>query len=1429
MYISNSAMNYRKFANNIQLKTKYLFISIIVTVLFACNNSDSERTVSLDTLADNQKAGAVNNAETTKANTAKANTAKASGLKYSSEQLDNTKGLSNSSVNCIFQDSQNLVWVGTWDGLNRYDGNSFKIFRPEPDNSNSLSNQVILKVGEDQAGRIWVLTMHGINRYDKKTDRFHQYYFSRDNKTPLSESQFNMALDPSKQVFCAVKDWGLGYFDGIAFKQLQHKSLPAKTVKKIEFLRKGELLVLFEDNRLYSLSVSTAVNGKKAILGVKLLSGTTRTFEVLPNQKLCTVSISGVAAIMSPRNNIIQVLPDKKVENVIGHSKEGLVLSGKSDYFIIDNNGQEILTPWSKYLKNQKITTLVEGSENVLWTGTDGDGVFKMHPLKKSFNLISKAQLPGLDGGIVRAFLKAGKNSFWLGTKGKGLFRFSSDFYLNQDTSLKYVNFNEDNSLINNSVYALSKGNDNLVFVGTDGEGITVYDLEKSGLVSWKEIAGSEKCDYFKSVYTIHQDKNGYVWLGTNGYGMIRCKIVRADGKLKITDFKRYTADAGGNKALSSNIIFSIIAENDDKLWVGTRLGGLNLFDKKKEVFTTYKNIANDPGSLSSNDILCLVRGADNKLWIGTSFGLNVMSSFSNNKAVFKNFTVKDGLPNNTIHGIVSVTESNLWVSTNFGLSNFVVDQAKFTNYSKNEGLQNNEFSDGAFYSDPESGFIFMGGIKGFNYFLPQKIKESPVVPNLFIDKISGQNQSEPYYQGLVISPDAVTYPSISLKHNQNFFDIHLAALTYTNNEKCMYSYQLKGFDKNWNNIDNRKIISFTNVPRGNYSLWIKWSNVDGVWSKPVHAVNITIKPVWWQSNIAIGSYVILTIFFILFVRSYYLKRQSLRQNLLFIKNEEELHENRLTFFTNIAHEFLTPLTLIAGPVQKIAETENLDSKNRKFVTMIQRNTSRLLFLTQQLLEFRKAEYEYLEVTVKNFDLVNLIEQIAELFDDWALDKNIDYSIDIPSQLPGWFDKDKLEKIVFNLMSNAFKYTPVNGKIHLKCRVEDEGIKRLNFTITNTGKGIPKEKLDSLFDRFFLSDMNQTSDTELFRTGIGLAFIKKLVTVLRGEILVSSIPNAETSFTILIPCDKASFKDKEIDKEIAPVLISHHLKNILEDSEEKSDSVPNKISALDSVENNRKKVLIVEDEKEIHLFLNDLLADKYQIINAYNGVEALEAIEKELPDIIVSDVMMPLMDGVELCQKVKTNIRTCHIPFIMLTAKNSVIHRIEGLEKGANSYIPKPFYPDHLLVRIQKLLEEKELILQHFTQDVVVGDIAEIPVNNDEKAFIKQVIDLIRKNIENENLNSAYIEKVLGISNSQLYRKTKEIFGLSPGDLIRTIRLKHSAELLRKNVLTVSEVCYKSGFNNRSYFYREFKKVYDTTPKNYQLQYRLKSSHFSNN
>lgn len=1338
---------------------------------------------------------------------------------YKIQQIDNSQGLSNSSINAIFQDSENLLWIGTWDGLNRYDGKNFKIFRPEPNNENSLSNQVILKIGEDDDGLLWILTMYGINSYDKKKDTFKRYFFNRENKSPLSESEFNMAINPSKKVFCAIKGYGIGFFLNGKFELLPIEDLPSNTVRKMEFNTNGDLIILFDNNELYIIPLKNLPKDTKDPLYSIIAAKDISDFGIIDSGKVVTKPIKGKEEtyLANDRLQKFSITEDKKI---ISKTSYGLLISDKTNNFLLQSQYKEVKPDWLKNLNKYKITSVFEGAESIIWVGTDGDGLFKVYPLEKSFNLVSKEQIPELDGSIVRTFLKLNDSSFWIGTKGKGLFRLPSIANLASREKLTYKNFNESNSKINNAVYALCKGNNQLVFIGTDGEGIQVYDVKNSKLYDWSEIVGSESVSFYKSVYSIYQDSNDFIYVGTNGYGMIRFKIKRQKDKLFVSQSKTFIADALDSAGLSSNIIFSIIKKNEEELWIGTRLGGLNKFNKKTETFKIYKNEDQNSNSLSSNDILCLLSFEKNKLWIGTSYGLNLMENVDQDFPSITRFDVTNGLPNNTIHGILADKQDNLWISTNFGLSNFITEESRFINYTKSEGLQNNEFSDGAFYKDEDSGMLFMGGIKGFNYFFASRIGESKILPDVLIDKISGQNQDTPYYQNLVISPKSKTHPSIELKHNQNFFDVELAPLTYINNDKSKFAYLLENFDDDWKNMDGRRNISFTNVPSGSYSLWIKWSNRDGIWSDPVKAIDIHISPIFWRSNLAIFLYIIFSLLLFFLIISYYKKRQSLQQNILIRKKEEEIHQNKLNFFTNIAHELQTPLTLIVGPAEKLSELNTLKQQDQKFLRMIKRNSSRLLFLTQQLLDFRKAEYDYLKVTVIKFDLVNLIEQIAELFDEWAIEKNIKYKLDLPTELIGWYDKDKIEKIVFNLLSNAFKYTPKNGVIELSFSQFEQSSK-LRISISNTGKGISKEKLDHLFEKFFISEEGEETTTDLFRTGIGLAYIKRLVVVLHGEIFVTNKLNDFTNFEVQIPCSKVAYKEEELNKEKEAVFISDHLKNILEKATENPEQKTNKLGQLANFESEKKLILIVEDEKEIQTLLKEILQDKYKILAAFNGIEALKIIKKKNPDLIISDVMMPEMDGVELCDKVKNNMSTSHIPFIILTAKDSILNRIEGLEKGANSYIPKPFHPNHLLTRIQKLLEEKERILNYFTKDKLSEDINSWPISMDDKSFFKNVIKLIRENIENEDLNSAFIEKELGISSSQLYRKTTEVFGFSTGDLIRTTRLQFAAELLRKSSLSISEICFKSGFNNRSYFYREFKKTYEITPKNYQLQNKL--------
>lgn len=1339
---------------------------------------------------------------------------------YDIRQITNSNGLSNSSVNKIFQDSENLIWIGTWDGLNLYNGSDFIAFHPKLDNTNCISNQVILDITEDWQGKIWVNTNHGINSYDKKTDTFKKYYFSRKNIPPTSEYEFHITRDIYGNVFCAAKEWGIGYFLNDSTCQLYGLSEKLNTVRKMQFLPPNHLFVQYVSGELVDFKLSYA-NRLITLDEINSLRNETSDMITFGDSSLLYLSNSGELKEYSPNGGQPDKILSSGVTQIIGKTEDGVLVRTDSDNRLIKLNQNEESTDWYNYIINRKVSAIYSGNEQITWVGTDGEGVFKIYPQTKVFGICTSLEVAALKEGIVRAFSETPDGSLWVGTKGNGLLRLKNNLSLKLKPDFHYKTYNAENTRLDNAVFSLCYGDDNLLYIGTD-DGLAIFDLNRDQFVYWNEIEGVDDSKDFKSIYSIYRDPTGIVWMGTNGFGLIRFKIQYKNRKLSLSEYRRYLANPADEHSISSNIIFSVVPENDSLLWLGTRLGGLNLFNKYSGKTIAFRKDESNPKILSNNDILCLHKDKLNRLWIGTSLGINLLTSYnSNGEAAFSHYTMANGLPNNTVHGIVNDDDDHLWISTNYGISRFSPLTEQFQNYSAFDGLQDNEFADGAYYHSKKNGLIFLGGINGFNYFNPAEIAQYRYIPSLSISEIKEQYQNKPVFNQYVIDQNSDNPPKVTLNHNQNFFNIKMAVLSYINTEKCQYAYQLKNFDQGWNYTQTRRNISFTNVPAGNYELWVKWTNCDGVWSTPAHAVDFEIKPIFWRSNYAMALYLLFILMLASLIYNYVKKRNLLKQNQLFRQKEEEMHQTRLTFFTNIAHELQTPLTLIVGPTQKLIDSPDLGHESQKFAKMIQRNTNRLLFLIQQLLEFRKAENQHLEIKTSRFNIVNLVEQISELFDELAIDKRIAFQFNSPSELIGWFDQDKVEKILFNLLSNAFKYTPDGGKIILSVKSLTDD--KVEISISNSGKGIPKEKMDRLFERFFIASERDSTEHNKFRTGIGLAYTKSLVGALSGTLEVESIENKLTTFKITLP-NKLITNDKiDSGKEISEVVISKQLQNILLEPTEKLVETSEKIRKIEAFENEKPTILIVEDEPEIHDLLHDLLNENYRIMTAGNGLEALVAMEKEMPDLIISDVMMPEMDGIELCKKIKSDLNYCHIPVIMLTAKSSVIHRIEGLESGANSYIPKPFHPKHLEVRIEKLLEERKLISQHFSRDLESEDISKLPIAKEEKQFMDRVIQLIKQKIDDPDLQAAYLENEFGMSSTHFYRKLKQISGLSPGEMIRTVRLKHAADLLRNTSLNVTEIFYQSGFNNRSYFYREFQKMYQVPPKQYQLKYAKKN------
>jgi signal transduction histidine kinase/DNA-binding response OmpR family regulator len=855
------------------------------------------------------------------------------------------------------------------------------------------------------------------------------------------------------------------------------------------------------------------------------------------------------------------------------------------------------------------------------------------------------------------------------------------------------------------------------------------------------------------------------------------------------------------------------------------RYGGLSFFDKKERRFTTFKAFTYE-GSLSNNDVLAVYKDSKNRLWVGTSYGLNWINEKDavKKEPVFQKLTTTNGLPNNTIHAISEDSMGNIWVSTNKGLAKIQPADLKVSHYQLPDGLQSNEFCDGAVWKN-EGGYLFFGGTYGFNYFLPQNIRKTDRIPGLLVSGIiiGGKNENN----FTVVNPGDNHPLSFSMKREDNFFEINAVTLSYLNAEKCEYAYYLEGYDKTWHYPGVPGKITYSNLLPGHYTLMIKWSNGEGNWTIPSPLAKLEVKQYPWLTLPALLVYTLLLLTVGFFFYRY-------RKNKLEIKHqldmehrmrtrEEQIHEDRIGFFTNIAHELQTPLTLIMGSTERFLEKNNPMGKQQEkpyFLSLIHQQASRLTYLLQQLLEFRKAESDMLNNQYSYLDLSESLNNLATPFITLSEKNGMDYQRNIAPEITGWMDKDKLEKILFNLLSNAFKHSGKNEKVIFSA-IENKATGELEITVANSGSEIPESQLHRIFDKFYRAGPGTVYD-EKFGTGIGLAFTRQLVTLLKGKIEVTS-EKGWITFIVSLPLIAEGLETTDPEKN-APVTLkpSYLYQSIIaypKTDPPVSAMENNKQAFVEKLDTgNRKNILVVEDDVDLRFLLKDILKDNYNVFEAENGKVAVDLILKMIPDLIISDVMMPGMDGLELCNRVKNAPVTCHIPFIILSVKGSMEQKTEGYEVGADAYIAKPFRIDHLQVRVRKLLEYRDKLKDFFKNDRSATLSIEPELMDSDREFLNKLVSIIEKHLDDEELNAQLIEKELTLSKMQLYRKLKTLTGMTPAEFIRHFRLKQAAHLLATTHLTVSEIFYSTGFNNQSYFYREFKKRYLCAPNDYRAQ-----------
>ncbi|MCD7972391.1 MAG: response regulator [Candidatus Azobacteroides sp.] len=1320
-------------------------------------------------------------------------------------QLTNSIGLSNSALTSILQDSASIMWFGTWDGLNAFNGKDFTVYKPEPGNKKAISNNIIRILLEEKKGILWIATDHGVNRMDTEKEEFTPFYFGYEKSYPAIPGIYTIAKTSDNTVFCSALEWGLSWYDEKAgdFRLLNSPFVNTLDIRDIKIDRKDHIWLLHRDGRMEILHLEKDKSGHFFISWTHTLDfpyirnvySYDRYMVLVDDNKNIYVYNADARKIFE--YNVSSLIPNADILHVTLIEESLYVTSTAGGYYKISMK-LNIPPVFDARVGNMRIPVLYQGDQDILWAGTDGYGVYMIYDANKSFKTISLKR----EAGMIRAFCEDNQKRLWIGTKGGGITVLNN--YTNQPNLI--AEYTTRNGLLNDAVYAIVKGFGGDLFIGSDGKGLNIYTNQQ---MTTLDTSGMP-FDFF-GVYSIYcSEKDSMLWVGTSEYGFIGMKIRKNKKGYEVIDYKRFLHNRNHPGSLTNNVIYAVVPEDEHSLWIGTRGGGLNKFSISGKEFEAYQHDPENPGSLSNNDVLSLYKDNTGTLWVGTSVGLNVLKKDEKGNVFFKKYSQTNGLPNNTVHGISEDWEGNIWISTNRGLAKIEKETDRVTSYYETDGLQNNEFSDGAYYKSQSGNYLFFGGISGFNVFNPDHILQRKYIPAFQLSSFRIFNKEENIYTK--IKENKKGKEQLILTYKENFFSFHFQAVDYIQNQNCEYKYRLEGFDKDWILAGNTGIAIYTNIAPGKYTLQVAYTNGDKVWVEKPYTLDIVITPPFWKTWIAYFVYFlfILGIAYVI----YFLIRKRLDENRKILierlerKETENIHEAKLRFFTNIAHEFYTPITLIYGPCEKILEKSTGDEYITRYVKVILSNAKRMKHLISELMEFRKIDTGHMKLHPQVIEIPELLEEMEHHFSEITEQNRIDYSVRAVESPFSWItDMDALEKILFNILSNAFKYTPEGGYIRLEYGKKENN---LVIKIMNSGKGIDPEHIHEIFNRFRILEHfeNQIEKGDVGRNGIGLALTQSLVTLLNGEIKVESVVNESTTFIITLP----------------PMELPENQLITQETEKEPVKTTPTSIPVqLPSGENGSPLILIVDDEPEIRALLRDTLNPQFpNIMEASHGLEALQLMKTKRPNLIICDVMMPEMDGLTFVKELKNNVFTNHLPIIFLSAKDSVEDQILAAQSGSDVYITKPFHPKHVLATVESILIKHKLIQDYYNSSVGSYDMLENGrmIHAEDKEFLIKIIRFLEENLEDEDMSADLICEELGISKMSLYRKIKATLDQTPGEFIKSVKLNRSVHYLLTTTMTVQEIIYRCGFNNKSYFYREFAKRYHLTPKEYREKHQ---------
>ncbi|MEG1586235.1 MAG: two-component regulator propeller domain-containing protein, partial [Bacteroidales bacterium] len=1287
-------------------------------------------------------------------------------------------GLSQNTIFSIVQDSIGNMWFGTSDGVSKYDGYTFRTYRHNPEDSSSIAGNIITFIHRDTHNRLWFGTRNGLSLYCHETDRF--------------------------------------------------KNIP-----------------LLSNNKNKEVSSLIEVNKNQLLVGTanSLLLYDLETEQVIEN------SLTGIMQNM-------YVITMLKTEN-------GIFIGTMFGLYLY-NPEQQTYRLFHEDFKNIRIQSLLLQQKRFLWVGSEGKGLYQIDLSTAQIkHLRHKEEDPNtLSSDYIRSLALDQHNQLWVGT-----FNDLNIYDENNNRFIKYKHDPFiPGSLSQNSIRSLYTDMQGGMWVGTYFGGINYYHPLKNRFRTIHRTMGAHSLND-NNISCMTEDRNGNLWIGTLDGGLNKwdnktnhftnyttlSESLPHNIKTLHIDEKNNTlyigAHAGGlsrlnlttnqvttylpsNSSVSDENIYAILPMDEKRLWIGA-LNGLSIYDKSTQKFESLKQM------VSSRKITFLLRDKEHNLWIGSDLGIQVykiegeelinqgpeietvlsgirinsiyeshtgeiwigssngLYGVQNNR--IRHYSTENGLPNNVIYGIMEDSFGRLWLSSNKGLTCLIPDAGTIKNYTDEDGIQSNQFNMYAF-CNRRSGEMCFGSVAGITCFWPDLMRDNPYVPNPRIQELRLFNKVvRPGDDHQILSKSLEYTDHITLKASQSVFTLGFVVSNYIAGKHNYFSYKLDGFDTEWYSTDGHNYVSYSNLPAGDYTFRVKAANNDGHMCDQEALLSITVLPVWYKTWWALLFFLCLLIILVAFVIRYFWVQKSMQAKIQMERREkektEELNELKLRFFINISHELRTPLSLILDPLQEVIRSTS-DRRIRSQLDYAQRNASRLLRLVNQLLDYRRAELGVLNLKVMQTDIHYILKETFSSYEKLARNKQITYTFgsDIEGRL-FITDRNYVELMVNNLLSNAFKFTCPGALVHLQLNTCGDN---LVISVRDTGIGIKQEQQDKIFERFYQIDSDKTG------SGIGLSLVKRLVELHHGEITLESTPGEGTCFTISLPQREDAYTPEEWNTDTCEKIEDDFLQ------EEEDFSLLNEEAAASiadlSVDSVKKgSLLIVEDNEEIRRYLRDGLSEYFNVAEAENGREAITYLDSNNVDVILSDVMMPVMDGVKFCSMLKNNIRTCHLPVILLSAKADERFQLEAFKMGADDYIAKPFSMAMLTMKIQNQIRSRQRVFDHYSRTIEVEP-EKISFNPLDEELLNKAKEIVERNIANIDFSTDDFSREMNMCRSNLHIKLKAITGESAIEFIRKVRFKKACELLDEGRFSVGEISTMVGFSSQSYFSAIFKK-----------------------